>query len=113
MPGSQLKQDCKTYERIWVKKYFDIIRDNFSQVTHPLQSWKYMEEVFRIKTVTADQWIFWTNVHLCVILDIFVWHGSCVLIGALMSLCHYGCFTRRSINNRLSVGSTIIVYLHL
>lgn len=38
-----------------------------------------LEEIFHKSTVAVNQWISWRSLHIRIILDIFVWNGSCLL----------------------------------
>lgn len=40
-----------------------------------------LEEIFHKSTVTFDERIFGRPLHICIILDIFIRNGSCLLIG--------------------------------
>lgn len=44
-----------------------------------IKDWIKLGEIFYQSAVIADEWIFGRSLHLCIILDIFIWNGSCLL----------------------------------
>lgn len=63
-----------------------------------------LAQVLCVTTESTDKWFLWCTVHLCTVLDIYIWNGTCILayykfLGVVMTSGNI--LTKRQNSNKL------------
>lgn len=67
----------------WLSILFGI--SSWSLVFTIIENWIQLEKIFYQSTIIVNEWIFRRSLHICIILDLFIRNGSCLLKNNIIS----------------------------